>query len=140
MDGLCGGRWAVWRWMMGGAPEEGPDALLRGKLMRPPFRGERMRSYEEVMRAAITAEIDSWPIGETFPIHPRMQSVTLEVILRAVFGVTDPARMERLRGLLRGVLVASAAPGLQLLGLATRRFQNHGPWAGFTRLLDKVAA
>ena len=51
-----------------------------------------------------TREIDSWPVGEEFPIHPRMQAVTLEVILRAVFGVTDAPRLERLRSLLGDML------------------------------------
>ncbi|MGZ5313032.1 MAG: cytochrome P450 [Solirubrobacterales bacterium] len=116
---------------------EGRDHLMRRKLMLPPFHGERMRSYEQVMREAITAEIDSWEAGTSFAIHPRMQSVTLEVILRAVFGVTDPARSARLRESLGKVLHVTAAPSLQLLGFATRRFK-HGPWASFQRLLAEV--
>jgi cytochrome P450 len=116
---------------------EGRDHLMRRKLMLPPFHGERMRSYEQVMRDAITTEIDSWEAGSSFAIHPRMQSVTLEVILRAVFGVTDPVREARLRESLGKVLHATAAPSLQLLGFATRRFKR-GPWAAFQRLLAEV--
>ena len=90
--------------------------------MLPPFHGERMRSYEPVVEEIVDAEIDSWPLGEEFPIHPRMQAVTLEVILRVVFGVADGPRLERLRWLLGRVLVETASPLLQLIGLATRRF------------------
>jgi cytochrome P450 family 135 len=109
---------------------EGEDHMARRKVMLPPFHGEHMRSYEAAMREAITTEIDSWKLGETFPIHPRMQSVTLEVILRAVFGVADPARLARLRMLLGQVLSDTASPVLQLAGFATRRFK-YGPWAVF---------
>ena len=90
---------------------EGDDHLARRKLMLPPFHGERMRSYQPVVEEIVAAEIDSWPIGEEFPIHSRMQAVTLEVILRVVFGVADGPRLERLRGMLGKVLVETASPG-----------------------------
>ncbi len=68
--------------------------------MLPPFHGERMRSYEPALNEIVDAEIDSWPLDEEFPIHPRMQAITLEVILRVVFGVADGPRLERLRAML----------------------------------------
>ncbi|MDX6615784.1 MAG: cytochrome family [Solirubrobacterales bacterium] len=116
---------------------EGKDHMARRKVMLPPFHGEHMRSYEAVMREAITTEIDSWKVGDTFPIHPRMQSVTLEVILGAVFGVTDPARLARLRALLGQVLSDTASPMLQLAGFATQRFK-YGPWAVFQEHVGAV--
>ena len=57
--------------------------------MLPAFHGERMRSYEPVVEEIVDAEIDSWPLDEEFAIHPRMQAMTLEVILRVVFGVSE---------------------------------------------------
>ncbi len=116
---------------------EGEDHLARRKLMLPAFHGERMRSYQPVVEEIVGAEIDSWPIGEEFPIHSRMQAVTLEVILRVVFGVADGPRLERLRGLLGKVLVETASPVSQLIGLATRRFGG-GPWAKFEGQLRTV--
>src|SRR5687768_7006303 len=92
---------------------EGTEHLQRRKAMLPPFHGERMRAYESVIADAIDAEIDRWPIGEAFPIHPRMQAVTLEVILRAVFGVADPDRLARLRELLGHMLGELASPAIQ---------------------------
>ena len=68
---------------------EGADHLAHRKLMLPAFHGERMRSYEPMVTEIVDAEIDSWPLGEEFPLHPRMQAVTLEVILRVVFGVSE---------------------------------------------------
>jgi cytochrome P450 len=103
---------------------EGADHLARRKLMLPPFHGERMRSYEPAVDESVGAEIDSWPLDTEFPIHSRMQAVTLEVILRAVFGVADGPRLERLRGELATVLEETASPRAQVVGLATRRFRG----------------
>jgi cytochrome P450 len=117
---------------------EGADHLARRKLMLPPFHGERMRSYESVVEQAVAAEIDSWPLDREFPIHTRMQAITLEVILRAVFGVSEGPRLERLRGMLSSVLTETASPRAQLVGLATRRLGGRGPWARFESQLKAV--
>ncbi len=118
--------------------QEGAEHLARRKLMLPSFHGERMRSYEAVISEAIGAEIDSWPLQREFPIHTRMQAVTLEVVLRAVFGVSEGPRLERLRGMLSSVLQETASPRAQLIGLATRRFGGRGPWARFEGALREV--
>ena len=106
---------------------EGTEHLQRRKAMLPPFHGERMRAYGAVIADAIDAEIDRWPIGRAFPIHPRMQAVTLEVILRAVFGVADPGRLARLRELLGQMLGELASPAIQLKLLVARRFGRADP-------------
>ena len=62
-----------------------------------------------------------------FPIHARMQAVTLEVILRVVFGVSSGPRLERLRGMLANVLQETASPRAQLVGLATQRLRRPRP-------------
>ena len=94
-----------------GAAARGRRAPRRRRLMLPPFHGERMHAYESTVREAAEREIATWP--RTGPSRaPRMQAVTLEVILRAVFGVTDPARRERLRGRLPPARVDTSA-GLQ---------------------------
>jgi cytochrome P450 len=109
---------------------EGADHLAHRKVMLPPLHGERMRSYEPLVEEIVDREIDSWPLGEEFAIHPRMQAITLEVILRVVFGVADGPRLEQLRVVLTEVLEETASPFNQLIGLATRRFGG-GPWAKF---------
>jgi cytochrome P450 family 135 len=110
---------------------EGADHLAHRKVMLPAFHGERMRSYEPIVSEIVDAEIDSWPLGEKFAIHPRMQSITLEVILRVVFGIAEGPRLERLRVVLTKVLEETASPFAQLIGLASRRFGGRGPWAKF---------
>ncbi|HKI66049.1 MAG TPA: cytochrome P450 [Solirubrobacterales bacterium] len=117
---------------------EGADHLAHRKLMLPAFHGERMRSYAPLVEEIVAAEIDSWPLDERFAIHPRMQAVTLEVILRVVFGVAEGPRLERLRRMLTEVLEETASPFTQLIGLASRRFGGQGPWAKFEGKLRAV--
>jgi cytochrome P450 len=117
---------------------EGAEHLSRRKVMLPPFHGERMRAYEPVIAEIIGAEIDSWRLDREFAIHPRMQAVTLEVIMRAVFGVSDPVHAERLRGLLAEMLSGLADPGAQIRLLLARRFGREGPVERMRATLDDV--
>jgi cytochrome P450 len=117
---------------------EGADHLARRKLMLPAFHGERMRSYEATVDEIVGREIDSWPLGTEFPIHSRMQAVTLEVILRAVFGVAEGPRLEQLRVRLAGLLEETSSPAAQLVGLATRRFRGGNALARFQSQLKDV--
>jgi cytochrome P450 len=117
---------------------EGSDHLAHRKVMLPPFHGERMRSYEPAVSEIVDAEVDSWPLGEEFAIHPHMQAMTLEVILRVVFGVAEGPRLEQLRVVLTKVLEETASPFTQLIGLAARRFGGRGPWAKFEAQLRAV--
>jgi cytochrome P450 family 135 len=71
--------------------------LSQRKLLLPPFHGESVRRYVEVMAEATAREVERWPVGGAFALRPRMQAITLEVILRAVFGVRDDERMDRFR-------------------------------------------
>jgi cytochrome P450 len=83
---------------------DGERHLRQRKLMLPPFHGEAVARYRERIEEITEAEVVRWPTGEPFPIRPRMQSITLEVILRAVIGVSDPQRLARLRELLPKLL------------------------------------
>src|SRR4051794_38738597 len=119
--------------------QQGAEHLSRRRLMLPPFHGERMRSYEETMNEIVSAEIDSWPLSAEFPIHARMQAVTLEIILRVVFGVSSGPRLDRLREMLSTVLTETATPGRQVLGLALQRFGiGGGMFARFEGQLREV--
>ena len=70
------------------------------KLLMPPFHGDRMRLYGDIMRETVDRSIDGWPVQQVFPIHRYMQQITLDIILRAVFGVEEGDRLSRLRALL----------------------------------------
>ena len=88
---------------------EGREHLARRRLMLPPFHGARMRAYEDTVREVVERDVAAWPEGEPFAIHPRMQRVTLEVILRAVFGVTEAERRDALADRLGRLLAGLAA-------------------------------
>jgi len=117
---------------------EGEEHLARRKIMVPAFHGERMRAFGPLVEEIVSAEVDGWALGEPFPIHPRMQAVTLEVILRAVFGVSDDARLARLRTLLSGLLRESSSPALQLRVLIARRMGRAGPLDEIQRTMAEV--
>ena len=83
----------------------GPNSLLlldgarhrrERRLLMPPFHGERMRLYGEMMYEIADRSIDAWPVDRSFPVHARLQDITLEVMLRVVFGVADETRLIRL--------------------------------------------
>jgi cytochrome P450 len=117
---------------------EGADHLARRRVMLPPFHGERMQAYESAVRDIAVHEIESWPETVPFALHPRMQAVTLEVILRAVFGVTDEARRERLRELLPQLLDNTSSPSLQFRVLLSRRFERLDPLAFLAELSGEI--
>ncbi|HEV7936683.1 MAG TPA: cytochrome P450 [Solirubrobacteraceae bacterium] len=72
---------------------DGAEHLRRRRIVLPPFHGERMRAYEETIRAAIGVQIQQWPISEPVAALPRMQALTFAVIMRCVFGVEEGERM-----------------------------------------------
>jgi cytochrome P450 len=97
------------------------DAHLRHrKLLLPPFHGERVSRYREIMRAAAERELERWPRGEAGPASGRMSALTLEVILRAVFGVEERENLDPLRDAMSGLIVAAEGARLALLGRGER--------------------
>ncbi len=114
------------------------EHLARRRLMLPPFHGERMRSYELIMREAVQRELVDWREGEEFAIHPCMQAITLEVILRAVFGVTDPQRHAQLSERLPQLLGETASAALQLRMLLAPRLTRTDPLKDLKRMLAGI--
>jgi cytochrome P450 len=117
---------------------EGAEHLQRRKMMLAPFHGERMRAYEDSVREIAERDIQSWPENQPFAVHPRMQGVTLEVILDAVFGVTDGQRRERLRRLLPNLLDNTSSAGLQFRILLARRVNRPGPLLALRELTSEI--
>jgi cytochrome P450 len=100
--------------------------MQQRKLLLPPFHGKRMERYGELMRDVAVSEIERWPKGQPFKLQPRMQALTLEVIIQAVLGVRDAARLEEVRGTLRSLLtdVMSPSSSALLALLGPRRFRR----------------
>jgi cytochrome P450 len=111
---------------------DGPEHIRQRRLMLPPFHGERMRNYSRAIEEAARWHIAAWPRGRSFPVLASMQAITLDVIMRAVFGVYDEPARERLAAPLRRQLdmLANRLTVLMLMltssggGPGTR-----GPWA-----------
>ncbi|HUN79144.1 MAG TPA: cytochrome P450 [Solirubrobacteraceae bacterium] len=111
--------------------------LSQRKLLLPPFHGARMQRYGELMEEIAAREIERWPLGEPCPLRPRMQEVTLEIILATVFGVAEGPGMDLLRTRLRRFLDLSTNPrnvGV-IAALGPDRF---GSIPFFRRELDRV--
>jgi cytochrome P450 len=84
---------------------EEPEHMTRRKLMLPAFHGRSIEVDAEMMAEVARREIGRWPVGEPFELWPRMQAITQEVVMRAVFGAGENERLGRLRELLRGLTV-----------------------------------
>nr|WP_276572651.1 cytochrome P450 [Nannocystis pusilla] len=107
------------------------------KLLMPAFHGERMRAYGETIRAAAHAAAATWSKGQPFTFQNSSQWISLEVIIRAVFGVADAARVEAVR---QAILefVAATAPSILFFPFLQREFFGRGPWARFSRAREKL--
>jgi cytochrome P450 len=124
----------------------GPNSVLvlderahmgQRKLLLPPFHGARMQGYERTMSEIATREIESWPTGTPYQLRPRMQAITLDIILRTVFGVGEGERLAELRDALRDFLDLTTNPRLLLpvLLVGPKRVRRLGP---FRRRIERV--
>ena len=123
-------------------PALGPSSLLvldedrhlaDRRLMLPHFHGDAVRRYRDTIAEIAAAEVERWPVGEPIRMRPRMQAITLEVILRAVIGLTDRARLDSLRPRLRTIANVST---VQQLAWIAPWLERVPPWRGFRRLMD----
>jgi cytochrome P450 family 135 len=111
--------------------------MSQRRLLLPPFHGERMQGYERKMSEIAAREIDSWPAGTPHKLRPRMQAITLEIIIETVFGVHERARMDPLREALRDFLDLTTDPRFLLpVVLAGPDRVRRVPF--FARRIDRV--
>ena len=115
----------------------GAEHMRQRKLLLPPFHGERMREYERTIVDATRADMARWPRGRAMRVQERTRAITLEVILRAVFGV-EAERMDTMRAAIAGLL-APVNP-LRLLAIALRRPSVERPTGAFGEALDRLDA
>jgi cytochrome P450 len=113
-----------------------PEHLAQRKRMLPAFHGSAVERYVGIVRDATEASMDEWPVGTPFPSLPRMQAITLEVILRAVVGVEDDSeQLDPLRMALRGL--ATISPAVMLMWLRPE-LQRVGPWRRYARVKERA--
>jgi cytochrome P450 len=115
----------------------GPEHMRQRKLLLPPFHGERMREYEETIVAATRRDMASWELGSPMRLQERTRTITLEVIVRAVFGVQDE-RMAPLTEAIGALLEPASSPRMALYIL--RRFSLERPTGAIGRGLDALDA
>jgi cytochrome P450 len=113
----------------------GPEHMRQRKLLLPPFHGERMREYADVIVQATRRSMADWPLGEPMKLSERTRAITLEVILRAVFGV-EAERMGALREAIGGLLGPSQTIALVLYAL--RRPSSEPPSGRIGRALEHL--
>jgi cytochrome P450 len=113
----------------------GPEHMRQRKLLLPPFHGERMREYAEVIVQATRRSMAEWPLEEPMKLSERTRSITLEVILRAVFGV-EASRMDALRDAIGGLITPTQFPALLLFALRGPSLDRPGGSIG--RALDHL--
>ena len=118
---------------------DGAEHLAQRKLMLPAFHGERMRALTGVMEEVAAAEVAAWRPGTPFRLHERTQALTLEVILRAVFGVAAGPQLDELRTTLKQLLDLGASP-LTLLPLFRRNLGRLTTWQRFVEVRDRADA
>jgi hypothetical protein len=96
------------------------------KLLLPAFHGERMQGLTGLMAELADREVASWPRDQAIKLHPRLQRLTLEIILRAVFGLEQGPRLDYLRDALTGVLSFAESP-LSVMPALTQRVGRFMP-------------
>ncbi len=112
---------------------DGDRHLRMRKLMLPPFHGQAIASYAELIEQIADREVDRWGPGETIRTRTVAQEITMEVMIRAVFGVSDPDRIAELKR--RLPRLSSISPVLLFM---QKDLGPLSPWGRFVRNRDRV--
>jgi cytochrome P450 len=127
-------------------PALGPNSVLtlddaphmrQRKLLLPPFHGERVQRYGELIVEMTRREMERWPLGQPFAMRPHTQRITLAVIMRAVFGVHDEERLVRFERLIEEFARRVGGPATSFPALR-RSYGGFSPWARFLRSRDAL--
>jgi cytochrome P450 len=122
---------------------DGDEHVRHRKLLMPSFHGERMRFYGETMASITRNVMSSWPEGRAFSLHPHTQEITLQIILRTVFGADEGAQLTQLRDQIVRLLSAAEYPvafPIMIYLSARPQLESKKPWTWFLRARDEVDA
>ena len=122
---------------------EGEAHQRQRQLLMPPFHGDQMRSYAQVIQEITAQVMNQWTLGTTFAVRPAMQSISLQVILKTVFGLDAGQRYEQLRQLLGQMLDGFSSPlGAMFLfyPFLQKDWGAWSPWGRFLRNQQQVDA
>src|SRR4051794_12157406 len=117
---------------------DGQEHLKRRRVILPPFHGERLERYRELFAEVAAAHIERWPRGEPFALLPKIQAITLELIMKVVFGEDeDQARIDRLAAEMMSLIGASQSR-LAQLPYMDRIQGRYSPMGIFMRVRKRV--
>ncbi len=118
---------------------DGDEHLRERRLMQGPFHGERMRAFAPMVGELARAELATWT-GRVNALE-RMRELTLEVILRAVFGARDDAEMAELRGVIDGALATvRSLPWVLAMAVVRKDLGPRSPWGRFRVAVERFDA
>lgn len=122
--------------LLGGAKHQ-----RQRKLLMPPFHGDRLKTYAEVICQVTENVISQWQIGKPFAVRAAMQEISLQVILNAVFGIHEGDRFEQLKTTLTSLLESVASPFSSIWLFFPSLQKDWGtwsPWGRFLRLKQQI--
>jgi cytochrome P450 len=111
------------------------------KLLMPPFHGDRLRTYGELIHNVTAQVMSTWQIGKPFAVRSSMQEISLQVILNAVFGIHEGERFDQLKKVLTTMLDSVGSPVSSILLFFTSLQKDWGawsPWGRFLRLKQQI--
>lgn len=117
---------------------DGADHRLRRKLLTPPFHGKSVKNYEKIFQEETLRETAKWPQGQAFETLEPMMRITLNAILRAVFGA-DGEQLDALRRIIPPWVTLGSR--LAVLPVPSRTYGRYSPWgrlAAYRRQYDAV--
>ena len=112
---------------------DGDEHLEQRRRMLPPFHGESVKRYRDVVARITEEELERWPLDTPFSVHPHTTAIALEVILRAVIGVDRGERADAVRTVLRKLVDISIPQMMMWVWPQLGRF---GPWRRYKRVLE----
>jgi cytochrome P450 len=116
---------------------DGAVHLRRRRVLLPPLHGEPLLAHLDVIAEATRQVIAAWPTGRPFGLRPHMKTITLQVILRTVFGLDEGDQLRGLTADLTELFEVAGSPFLLLMpGMIDR--VHFGPWKRFLRLLQRT--
>ncbi len=115
-----------------------PDHMAERRLLLPTLHGDRVQRYGELMASVAREEVERWPRGESLALWPRMQAITLDVIVRVVFGITESTQIARWRELLRTLLDTGTSPRFVITQALLASLRARPTLAGYHRLMAPV--
>lgn len=127
---------------------DGAEHRLRRRLLTPPFHGKSIKNYEKIFEEETLRESANWPEGQAFPTLEPMMRITLNAILRAVFGA-DGEQLDELRCIIPPWVKLGSR--VATLPTPTRTYGRYSPWGRLAeyrrqyddvvgRLIDRVKA